>query len=831
MYKISHFLILYNTQLISEILDAKMVGTDTNSISYLLIDSRQLMSPAQTLFIALKTNRNDAHQYIPELYKSGVRAFLVNHIPENFKELKDDVCFLVVDDTLIALQKLAAFHREQFKIPVIGITGSNGKTIVKEWLYQLLKQDYSICRSPKSYNSQVGVPLSVWQLNQQHTLGIFEAGISQPLEMVNLNKIIKPTIGVMTSIGSAHDEGFENSNQKIQEKFLLFNHCNLVIVNALSFDNDQKQLVSQKKWLLISKDKDAPFQIISLDLKLAQTIITAIYKKETLNITIPFTDEASINNAITCWCVLLELKIPNSEIQKRMLLLQSVAMRLELKLGSNSCVLINDFYNSDITALEIALHHQKQQQRGGKKIVILSDIEQSGKSNTELYAQVATLLSRFNIDTLIGIGKEISTNKHLFNLDSFFFQTTESFIRESQFNKSLQFHNSIILIKGARSFEFEKISKLLQQKSHDTVLEINLNCLIHNINFYRSQIGQQTKLMCMVKATGYGSGGTEIAFTLQHHHVDYLAVAYTDEGVELRKAGIKLPIMVMSPEESSYDDVIEYRLEPELYSFKVASEFLLALQNRAISEPYPIHIKLDTGMHRLGFEETDLNNLLSLLKKESSLFVKSIFSHLAASEDKNFDEFTNSQISLFDKLAKKIEEAIGYEAIKHICNSGAITRFKKAQYNMVRLGIGLYGVGFNDLEKQNLQNVSSLKTKISQLKKVYPTDTVGYSRKGVITKPTIIATIPIGYADGFNRILGNGNFSVSINNISCPTIGNICMDMSMIDVTNVVCKEGDEVIIFETNEQLMNLSKAMNTIPYEVLTGISTRVKRVYVQE
>ncbi len=807
-----------------------MIGINTIAISQLLIDSRQLTEPNQTIFIALVTNRNDAHQYVFDLYNKGVKTFLVNHVPENCKELKD-VCFLLVNNTLEALQTLATHHRERFHIPIIGITGSNGKTIVKEWLYQLLKQDYTICRSPKSYNSQVGVPLSIWQLNQQHTLGIFEAGISQVSEMDKLLEIIKPTIGILTSMGTAHDEGFRDPEQKLIEKFKLFKHSDFVIANTIYFTQNQLNVVTQKKAFIVSKDISADLQVISIDTTSTQVTISASYKNETIKCTIPFTDEASINNALTCWAVLLHLNIANEEIQRRMLLLQSVAMRLELKLGNNNCILINDFYNSDISALEIALHHQKQQHRGGNKVVILSDIEQSGKLGSELYAQVSNLLTRFGIDVLIGIGKEISSQQKAITIPSYFFENTPVFIDEAKTNKALQFQNSIVLLKGARSFGFERISKYLQQKSHDTVLEINLNNLIHNLNFYRSQIKKETKIMCMVKATGYGSGSTEIAFTLQHHQVNYLAVAYADEGVELRKAGIHLPIMVMSPEESSYDDMIDYHLEPEIYSFKVAKEFLQALQNKAISEPYPVHLKLDTGMHRLGFEEFEITALCHLLKKESSLHIKSIFSHLVASDDKAFDDFTNSQISVFEKSAIQLEKTIDYSTIKHICNSGAITRFKDAQYNMVRLGIGLYGVGFNTIENENLQNISTLKTKISQLKKVNAGDSVGYSRKGIITKPTTIATIPIGYADGFNRNLGNGNFSVSINNMLCPTVGNICMDMCMVDVTNSICKEGDEVVIFETNEQLMNLSKAMNTIPYEVLTSISTRVKRVYVQE
>jgi alanine racemase len=821
---------VYSSQHIAEIIDARIVGNNNQSIQHILTDSRQLTEPAHSIFIALTTERNDAHQYIFSLYQKGVKAFIVNHIPQNCVGLEDTICFLVVDDTLKALQKLAIYHRHEFKIPVIGITGSNGKTIVKEWLYQLLKTDYTIARSPKSYNSQVGVPLSVWQLNDQHGLGIFEAGISEIGEMPLLNKIIQPTLGVFTSLGSAHDEGFENASHKLKEKLQLFANAEAVIVNALSLKEEHLQYLN-KNIFLISKDEDATLQILEKGNHHTYSVIQALYKSQHINIQIPFTDHASIENAITCWAVLLHLNVPQSEIETRMKLLQPVAMRLELKLGNNNCVLINDFYNSDINALEIALHHQKQQHRGGKKIVILSDIEQSGRTSLELYQQVAKLMLQFEIDVVIGIGKELSVQRHLFKQGSHFFEDTETFITESKTNVEMQFHNAIILLKGARSYGFEKISKYLQQKSHDTVLEINLNRLVHNINFYRSQVSKETMLMCMVKATGYGSGSTEIAFTLQHHHVNYLAVAYADEGVELRKAGIHLPIMVMSPEESSYDDMIDHNLEPEIYSLKIAKEFLQALQSKAISTPYPVHIKLDTGMKRLGFEENQLAGLCDMLKRETLLKVKSIFSHLAASDDKAFDDFTNVQIALFDKNATLIENEIGYKVLKHICNSGAITRFKNAHYNMVRLGIGMYGVGFNDLEKQQLENISSLKTRISQIKELQAGETVGYNRKGIATKKTTIATIPVGYADGFSRKLGNGNFEVYINKNPCKTIGNICMDMCMIDITGLDCNEGDEVIIFETMSQLTSLSAAMETIPYEVLTGISSRVKRVYVQE
>lgn len=822
---------MYSLNHIAQFIDAKTIGNPNGLIKHLATDSRLISDINHTVFIAIQTDKNDGHKYILELYQKGIRSFIVSNIPAECED-KKDACFLIVKNTMVALHQLAKKHRSSYhNIPVIGITGSNGKTIVKEWLYQLLKNDYNICRSPKSYNSQIGVPLSVWLLNEKHNLGIFEAGISRHNEMALLEEIIKPNLGILTSIGSAHDEGFKNSVSKLNEKLKLFDHCETVIVNTLSLSAELKECFTYKKFLLISEEDNSFLQIIQKKNFNINTYIKAKYNDKIIDITIPFTDSASVENAITCWAALLYLNIGDDEITERMKMLQPVAMRLELKLGNNNCVLINDFYNSDINALEIALHHQNQQNRGGKKVVVLSDIDQSGKSNDELYELVAKLIDQFKVDLFIGIGHEISQHKSFFHGETYFFETTSKFIAEHKKNIDLQFSNSIILLKGARRFEFESISKIYQQKSHDTVLEINLNKLVHNINFYKSQLQKSTKLMCMVKATGYGSGSAEIAFTLQHHQVDYLAVAYADEGVELRKAGIHLPIMVMSPEESSYQDMIDYRLEPELYSFKVAGEFLQALQLNAISESYPVHIKLDTGMHRLGFEEPEISELCEFLKKETSIEVKSIFSHLVASDNSDFDEFTSQQINQFKKMTSQIEDAIGYPCIKHICNSGAITRFKDAHFNMVRLGIGMYGIGFNDIEKKNLENISVLKTKISQIKSLQAGDSVGYNRSGKITKPTRIATIPIGYADGFSRKLGNGLFEVYIHNQSCKTIGNICMDMCMIDVTHVDCAEGDEVIVFETNEQIMSLSKAMDTIPYEVLTGISSRVKRVYVQE
>ncbi len=814
---------MYTPEQIAEITNTKLIGNYSYTVNYFLNDSRSLQSPKETLFIALKTQRNNGHHYIKSLIEKGVKSFLIQENEFDYTNYsKENLSFIVSKNPLKTIQQLAAYHRQQFSIPVIGVTGSNGKTVVKEWLYQLLKTDYSICRSPKSYNSQIGVPLSVLNLNDTHTLAIFEAGISQPNEMEILASIIRPTIGIFTAIGTAHDEGFENRDQKISEKLKLFLGCDTLIINGIE-KNKILKLTSAS--IFISEFEDADIQITSQNNGLHLKT-----KSEFYNFEIPFSDKASLLNAATCAALLLHLKINTNEIAKRLLQLQVVALRLEIKNAIHNSLLINDFYNSDLDSVKIALNHLQQQTRKGKKIVIISDIEQSGISSTVLYQQLADLLKQNKIDQLIGIGKEISNNKDAFNNNSLFFNNTNNFIQQFK-SISSQFNNATILLKGARSFGFEAISHLLQLKSHDTVFEIDLNKLISNVNYYRSLIAKEVKLMCMVKAMGYGSGSIEIARTLQHIGADYLAVAYADEGVELREAGINLPILVMNPEEDGMEDIINFRLEPEVYSFKVLHNFTKKLDALGISEPYPIHLKLDTGMHRLGFELEEIEKLISELKHLPQLKVKSVFSHLSASDNKQLDAFTSEQIALFEKLSNRIESELGYTFLKHICNSGGISRFKNAHFDMVRLGIGMYGIGVNDQEQTQLENVGTLKTRISQIKHLDVEQTVSYNRSGKLKNKTSIATLPIGYADGFNRLLGIGKHGVFINGQFCKTVGNICMDMCMVDVTNINCTEGDEVIVFENVEQINLLATALNSIPYEVLTNVSGRVKRVYVQE
>ena len=817
---------------IASILSAKLIGKQENTFTNILTDSRTSGFATQSLFAAIKGERHNGHFYIKELYQQGCRCFLVSEEHTYYSELKD-TSFLLVKDTLLALQQLAAYKRSLFKIPVVGITGSNGKTIVKEWLWQLLQPDYNICKNPKSYNSQIGVPLSVWQLNEQNNFALFEAGISLPGEMQKLEPIIKPTIGIITNIGSAHDENFTGYLQKTTEKLLLFTHAETLIycrdyevienrLQAIIHNKHQKRIA----WSFLEA---ADLQITLQEELHNHTLLKAIYHKKEIELTIPFTDKASIENCIHCWLFMLHLNYSNEVIQHRMEKLEPLGMRLEMKQGINNCTLINDSYSNDVHSLSIALDFLKQQKQREHKVVILSDILQSGKNTEELYKEVNSLLKSKQVSELIGIGKDISSQHNTFTIKKTFFATTQEFTDACK-SSSISFLNSVILIKGARSFGFEHIHKLLQQKSHDTVLEINLNNLIHNLNYYRSKLKPGTGIMPMVKAFSYGSGSFEIANALQHTHVNYFAVAYADEGVELRKNGIATPIMVMSPELQSLDQLLQYNLEPEIFSFSLLEQFANYVSTHKQTS-FPIHIKLDTGMHRLGFEEKEINTLIEKLKQYNFLQVKSIFSHLVASDDKALDDFTHQQIDLFDKLSKQITTALNYPVMRHICNSGGISRFPQAHFDMVRLGIGLYGVGINNAEQKQLLHVSSLKTTISQLKHLHAGDTVGYNRNGKITKPTTIATLPIGYADGLNRKLGNGIGHVYIHNKPTPIIGNVCMDMCMADVTGMNAQEGDEVIVFNSAETLTNLANTLGTISYEVLTSVSARVKRVYLQE
>jgi alanine racemase len=801
-------------------------------IESLLTDSRKLLIPGETLFFAINGPQRNADKYIYQLYEKGVRCFVTE---KNIGTIVLEKCpegnFLQTGNVLELLQRLAAHHRHGFHYPVIGITGSNGKTIVKEWLYQLLSNDYNIVRSPKSYNSQIGVPLSVWNMNEFHTLGIFEAGISLPGEMENLQHIIDPEIGIFTYVGAAHSEGFTGVQQKINEKLQLFVNSKVIIYCAddealQDAVNNFKQTANQTiKLFGWSSKAEADLFVSRIEIRADGTAIYCRYQEGEFNFFIPFTDEASIHNAITCCCVLLYLGIHIAAIAAHIYQLKPVEMRLELKEGINNCSIINDSYSADINSLTIALDFLSQQQQHDKRTVILSDVLQSGQTSADLYKDIAAVLSQKELNRFIGIGPELSANANAFEKikNKTFFDSTEAFLKHLP---SLHFNDETILLKGARVFRFEKISHALEQKMHETVLEINLNALRNNLKQYSLLLKKDVKLMAMVKAFSYGSGSYEIASLLQHASVDYLAVAYADEGVALRKSGIRLPIMVMNAEEASFNNIVQYKLEPELYSARILNAFDRFLQQHSINK-YPVHIKLDTGMHRLGFVETDIDALCKILSASPGLKVISVFSHLVASDDKAHDEFTNIQATAFIKMAQQIENAIGYSFLKHIGNTSAIHRHPDLQFDMVRLGIGLYGVDSG----LRLQNVTTLKTTISQIKLVKQGESVGYSRRAVVERDSVIATVRIGYADGYPRILGNGNGKMLLNDRLVPVIGNVCMDMTMLDITGIDANEADEVLVFGEKLPVTDVAAWANTIPYEILTNISQRVKRVYYEE
>lgn len=823
-----------------------LLKTANPIIEHLLLDSRRIIFPQSSLFIALQGPRRDGHVFIDELYQKGVRNFIVDH--ETNTALLPEANIILVRNTLQALQALAIHHRKQFvtlsdgrQLPVIGITGSNGKTIVKEWLNQLLDTQFNIVRSPKSYNSQIGVPLSVWQMNEGHDLAIFEAGISESGEMSNLEKIIQPTIGVFTNIGEAHSEGFISLRQKINEKLQLFTHVETLIYckddpaihEAVAILWQQLHKRGDKTFSICnwSTVSEASLQVQTILKEDGQSLITATWKSEKIQITIPFTDNASIENAIHCWCVLLQLKISQAVIQQRMQQLATVAMRLELKKGINNCSIINDSYSADLSSLKIALDFLMHQQQHAKRTVILSDILQSGKAEKELYREVAEALTQRKVNRFIGVGKKITQQRQAFeevgSLELSFYDSVEDFKKNFH---HFYWRDETILLKGARVYGLEQIDALLEQKVHQTMLEINLSSLVYNLQQFQQLLQPTTRVMAMVKAFSYGSGGYEIANVLQFHKIDYLAVAYADEGVELRKEGIALPIMVMNTDASTFDLLLKYKLEPELYSPGLLHALADFVKNRNIHH-FPVHIELETGMNRLGFSEEQIPPLLETL--QTDIFkVHSVFTHLVSSEDPEHDEFTLQQAAIFHKLCNRINNVIQYPYLRHIANTSGITRHSSMQLDMVRLGIGLYGIGDNHSVSMPLREVSTLKSTVAQIKQVKAGHSVSYGRKGIVDRDSMIATVRIGYADGYPRSLSNGIGKMLINGQLAPIVGMICMDMTMIDITDLTgIQEGDEVVVFGNGLSVKQLAHWAQTIPYEILTGVSQRVKRVYFEE
>ena len=813
----------YSIEKITTLIGARRIGTADAEIRWLLTDSRSLCFPEETLFFALKTQRNDGHQYIEDLYRRGVRNFVVNGEwltsilqSSNSSILKwSDANFLVVPSPLAALQRLAERHRDEFDIPIIGITGSNGKTMVKEWLYQLLSPSMTVTRSPKSYNSQIGVPLSVWLLNEQTQVGIFEAGISQLGEMEALRDIIQPTIGVMTSLGAAHQQNFRSMEEKCMEKLRLFQDAKVIVYNA---DDDLVSRCIRRSGFTGKK------------IGWRRDEMAGKYP-------LPFTDEASLQCSYACAAVALYLGVTPEQLAERMAKLEPVAMRLEVKEGQHGCTLINDSYNSDINSLDIALDFMARRGQsdngnvngnGNRLTLILSDIFQSGMSDDELYGEVGRLCEQRGVTRFIGIGQALPTQADKIKVeDKWFFADVDQFVHSDLF-RSL--HDEVILIKGARIFGFDRITELLEQKVHETILEVNLNAVVSNLNYYRSFLKPETKLVCMVKADAYGAGAVEVAKTLQDHRVDFLAVAVADEGVTLRRNGITQNIMIMNPEMTAFKTMFDYDLEPEVYSFRLMDALIHAAEQQGITG-WPVHIKLDTGMHRLGFDpEKDIDEVIRRLKSQTAIIPRSVFSHFVGSDSDDFDRFSAMQFEKFDKASRQLQSAFSHRILRHMDNSAAIEHFPERQLDMCRLGLGLYGVDPRD--NRMLSTVSTLKTTILQLRHVPKEETVGYSRKGILTRDSLIAAIPIGYADGLNRRLGRGACYCLVNGQKAPYVGNICMDVAMIDVTDIPdVREGDSVEIFGEHLPVTVLSDVLGTIPYEVLTSVSGRVKKVYYQD
>lgn len=818
---------MYSFAHIASVLQAQITGNSTSSVKYLSTDSRRIHFPAETLFFAIITPQRNGHTYLPDAYAQGVRQFVVSE--EIAVNGFPGAGFIRVNNTLEALQRLAAWHRQQFHFPVIGIAGSNGKTIVKEWLAQLLQARFNVVRSPRSYNSQTGVPLSLWQMDKQYRLGIFEAGISQPGEMKKLAEMIRPTIGIFTNIGSAHDAGFSSRQQKLEEKLLLFAGVKTIIYNANDTQVKEAVQIFPARHFSWGYAEGCTVQMIELNRQLHQTAFVCRYKEQDISFTIPFTDNASLENAMHCFTACLLLELPAGQITKKLQELQPVEMRLEWKKGINNCYLINDSYSNDLTSLIISLDYLQQQAQTKQQTVILSDIFGSGISPAELYGQVAALLAEKKIERLIGIGPAISTHASAFTnrlQEAVFFPTTEALLQQID---SLAFGNEAILLKGARAFGFEKIARQLEEQSHQTVLEINLTAMANNLKQYRSLLQPGTRIMVMVKSFGYGSGGAEVARLLQFNGVDYLAVAYADEAIPLRQAGVHIPVMVMNPDPAAFELMEAANLEPEIYSFEILDAFLKYCRSQGISS-YPVHIKIDTGMHRLGFETAEIDGVGKLLQQQNILKVKSVFTHLVGSDEAQLDEDTRKQAVAFNKACQVLQHYLGYSFFRHAANTAAIARHPFLQMDMVRLGIGLYGV--DTAGQLMLEPVSTLQTSVAQVKKVAAGDTVGYSRKGVVTRDSVIATVRIGYADGYRRQLSNGQGYMLIHGEKAPVIGNVSMDMTMLDVTGIKnVAAGDRVEVFGKNIPVQEVATQCNTIPYEIMTGISQRVKRVYYSE
>lgn len=820
----------YTISGIAEMLGLPVPAYPLYTISVLLTDSRSLTYPAESLFFALRTPNNDGHRYIRELIDRGVRNFVVEKVPDGLAGMVD-TNFLVVADVREALHRIARSHRGRFDLPVIGITGSRGKTTLKEWLYRLLQPGLRIVRSPRSYNSQIGVPLSVWEVNRESELGIFEAGISMPGEMDALREIIRPTIGVLTNIGPEHADGFASRREKCDEKLKLFTGCDTLIYRIDDADVNaslEASGITARRLGWSSSDPAAPVKV-SIEECEASTAVTVAFDGKSSRAVIPFTDTASVENAVAAQIVLMLLGVDAGDIAARMAALTPVGTRLNVIEGVNNCMLIFDAYTGDYHSLSPALDFMQRRVTADRRsTLILSDVMHETMTPENLYSNISHLIKQKGIHRFIGIGEEISAHNRFFSGNVRFYRSTDEFLAAVT---PEDFHDELILIKGADRFNFNRLSDILEARQHETVLEVNLDAIVHNFNNFRSRIKPTTGIVAMVKASGYGAGSYELAKTLQSQGAAYLAVAVADEGMDLRKAGITMPIMVLNPKVVNYTTLFSHNLEPEIYSFDILDEIVREGARHGVRN-YPVHIKLDTGMHRLGFLEGDMPRLIEVLKAQDVISPRSVFSHLAAADSPEMDDYTGQQFEIFSRCCDTLQAGFSHHILRHILNSTGITRFPEYQYDMVRLGICLYGIPtLPDRSQGDLQPVSTLRTVIIAIKEWEAGTTIGYNRRGVLCRRSRIATIPIGYADGLNRHLGNGHATVLVNGHRCPTVGNICMDICMIDVTGVDCGVGDEVEVFGRGISVMELADTLGTIPYEVLTSVASRVKRVYYRE
>ena len=807
---------------IAEIINGTLHSGIPVEIMEYSIDSRSVVTPEHTLFFALTGNNHNGHDYIRTLYSDGMRAFVISEFREEFNQLTG-ANFIVVENVLTALQQLAAHHRQHMQAEVIGITGSNGKTVVKEWLYQLLANDHTVYRSPRSYNSQVGVPLSLLGIDPKTEIAIIEAGISQKGEMQHLLQMIQPTIGIFTHLGDAHGENFASKEEKLAEKAQLFTSCQWVIgQTGEALEYIKTRVPSTTSFLLWGEDPQADIHVKTMNITLGHREVQVTFGNKHFILDIPFPDIASYENCMSAVSILLLKQYSPDVITSRVQQLSAIAMRMEIKDGINNCTLVNDYYNSDPSSFQLALNILATQDASKEQVVILSDFMDTGKAGDDLYPSIAETLRQANISLFIGIGKHLSEHRHDFAANSRFYEDTEHFLRQEERDN---FNNQIILIKGARAFQLEYIAGFLQKQSHSTILEVDLDAMVHNLNHFRSLT--DAHIAVMVKAFSYGSGSREIASLLQYHRVDYLMVAFADEGIELRAAGITIPIAVMNPEREAFDNMIMFNLEPEIYALDILEDFNQALNKHGIKR-FPIHIKLNTGMNRSGFDEQDIPQLLEFFEAERSVYIRSIFSHLAGSDEAKHDEFTLEQIHLFERMTDCIQSQFNYKIWRHILNSAGIERFPQYHFDMVRLGIGLHGISAANAQ---LQAVSSFKTYISSIRDVPEGQSIGYGRKSYTTRPSRIAVIPVGYADGLNRHLSNRVGNVFVKGKRVPIIGNICMDTCMIDITDTDATIGDEVEIFGKHIPVTELAEQLGTIPYEVLTSVSFRVKRVYYKE